>query len=53
MNDVITKKIKNTLGGIKSRINDAEAWISELEDRLVEIIAAEQNKEEWEEKRAV
>lgn len=41
------------MGGIKSRINDAEAWISELEDRPVEIIAAEHNKEEWEETRAV
>ena len=44
MNNTITE-IKNTLEGINSRINEAEEQISELEDRMVEIIAVEQNKE--------
>ena len=39
--DKITN-IKNTLEGTNSRINDAERWISKLEDRLLEITAAEQ-----------
>ena len=38
-------EIKNTLGGINSRITESEEWISELEDRIVEITATEQNKE--------
>ena len=33
----------NTLGGINSRIIQAEAWIKDLEDRMVEITAVEQN----------
>ena len=37
--------MKNTLERINSRINEAEEWTSELEDRLEEITAAEQNKE--------
>ena len=37
--------MKNTLEGINSRINKAEERISELEDRVVEITAVEQNKE--------
>ena len=37
--------MKNTLGGIYNRINEAEERISELEDRMVENTAAEQNKE--------
>ena len=37
--------MKNTLEGIHSRINEAAEWITELEDRLVEITAMEQNKE--------
>ena len=37
--------MKNTLEGINSRINEAEEQISELEDRVVEITATEQNKE--------
>ena len=44
MNNTITE-MKNTLEGINSRINEAEEWISKLEDRMVEITAAEQNKE--------
>jgi len=39
--DKITK-IKNTLEGTNSRINKAKGWISKLEDRLLEITAAEQ-----------
>ena len=37
--------MKNTLEGIKSRITEAEGRISDLEDRMVECTAAEQNKE--------
>ena len=36
--------MKNTLKGIKSRINESEEQKSELKDRLVEIITVEQNK---------
>ena len=35
----------NTLEGINSRITEAEEWISDLEDRMVEITAAKQNTE--------
>ena len=44
MNNTITK-MKNTLEGINSRITEAEERISDLEDRMVEFIAMEQNKE--------
>ena len=44
MNNTKTE-MKNTLEGIISRKTEAEEWISELEDRMVEITAAEQNKE--------
>ena len=37
--------MKNTLEGINNRITEAEEWISELEDKMVEITAKEQNKE--------
>ena len=37
-------EIKNTLEGIKSKISEAEEWISDLEDKMVEITAEEQNK---------
>ena len=37
--------MKNTLEGISSRITEEEEWISDLEDRMVEFTAAEQNKE--------
>jgi len=33
--------MKNTLAGINSRLEDAEEWISRLEDGVVEIIQAE------------
>ena len=44
MNNTITE-IKNTLEGINSRKTEAEERISDLEDRMVEFTAAEQNKE--------
>ena len=37
--------MKNTLDGINSRITEAEERISDLEDRMVEFTAADQNKE--------
>ena len=40
MNNMITE-IKNTLEGINSRLDDTEEWISELEDRVVEVAEAE------------
>ena len=43
MNNTITE-IKNTLKGTSSRITEAEEWIGELEDRMVEITAEEQKK---------
>ena len=44
MNNTITE-MKNTLEGINSRISEAEEQISDLEDRMVETTAMEQNKE--------
>ena len=44
MNNKITE-MKNTPEVINSRIIEAEEWISEQEDRMVEITAKEQNKE--------
>ena len=38
-------EMKITLEGINSRITEAEEEIGDLEDRMVEIIAAEQNIE--------
>ena len=35
----------NTLTGIHSRITEAEAWVNDMEDRMVEITATEQNIE--------
>ena len=43
MNNTIIE-IENTLEGNNSRITEAEEWISELEDKMVEITAEEQNK---------
>jgi len=40
----------NTLEGISNRITEAEEQINELEDRMVEITAAEQNIEKKNEK---
>ena len=44
MNNTINE-LKNSLEGINSRITEAEEWISDQEDKIVEITAAEQNKE--------
>ena len=44
MNNKINE-IKNSLEGINSRITEAEEWIPDLEDKIVEITTAEQNKE--------
>ena len=44
MNNTITE-MKTILEGINSRITEAEEWISDLEDRMVEFTAAEQNTE--------
>ena len=44
MNNTINE-IKNSLEGIYSRITEAEEWISDLEDKIVEITTTEQNKE--------
>ena len=43
MNKIINE-VKNSPEGINSRITEAEEWISELEDKMVEITAREQNK---------
>ena len=37
-------EIKNSLEGMNSRITEAEEWISDLADKIVEITTAEQNK---------
>ena len=37
--------MNNTLEGIHSRITEAEEWINDPEDRMVEITATEQNIE--------
>ena len=42
--------MKNILERVHSRITEAEEQISELEDKLVENTAAEQNKEKNEKK---
>ena len=44
MNNTINE-IKNSLEGINSRIAKAEEWISDMEDKIVEITTAEHNKE--------
>ena len=44
MNNTINE-IKNSLEGINSRITEAEERINDLEDKIVEITTAEQNKE--------
>ena len=44
MNNTITE-MKNTQGVINSRISEAEERISELEGRMVEFTATEQNKQ--------
>ena len=49
MNNTITE-MENTREVINSRITEAEEQISDLEDRVVEFTAAEQNKEKNEKK---
>ena len=44
MNNTINE-IKNSLEGINTRIPEADEWISDLEDKIVEITTAEKNKE--------
>ena len=44
MNNTISG-IKNSLEGINSRITEAKGQISDLEDKIVEITTAKQNKE--------
>ena len=44
INNTVMEIKKNTLEGINSRISEAEEGISELEDKMVEIISKEQNK---------
>ena len=44
MNNRINE-IKNSLQGLNRQITEAEEWISDLEDKIVEITTAEQNKE--------
>lgn len=41
-------EMESTVEGISSKLNDTEDLISELENRVVEIIAAEQKKKKWE-----
>ena len=48
MNNTINE-IKNFLEGINSRITERE-WISDLEDKMVEITTTQQNKEKKNEK---
>ena len=42
--------MKNTLEGINSRLNETEEWISELEDKVMEITEVKQEKESKERK---
>ena len=44
LNNTINE-IKNSLEGINSRITEAEEQVSDLEDKIVEVTTAEQNKE--------
>ena len=44
-------EMNNTLEGISSRITDAEEWINDLENRMEEITAIEQNIEKGMEKK--
>ena len=43
--------MNNTLEGINSRITEAEEQVSDLEDRMVEITAAEKNREKRKKKK--
>ena len=43
--------MKNTPEGIKSKITQAEEWISDKKDRIIEITTTEKNKEKMNEKK--
>ena len=43
--------MNDTLEGIISRITETDEWVSDLEDRIVEITGAEQNIENRTEKK--
>ena len=43
-------EIKDSVEGINSKITEAEERISNLEDKIVKITSAEQNKEKMNEK---
>ena len=43
--------MNKTLEGINSRITEAEVWVSDPEDKMVEIIATKQNIEKKNEKK--
>ena len=51
LQELKTKQTNNRLEGISSRITEAEEQINDLEDRMVEIIATEQNTEKKSEKK--
>ena len=44
-------EMNNILEGINSRLTEAEEWINDLEDRMVDITATEQNVEKKNEKK--
>lgn len=44
--NTITEK-KNTLEGINSRLDNTEEWISDLEDRFVELTQSKQQRAKW------
>ena len=48
--DSSTAKIKTSLKAVNNRLNDAEKWISDLEDRVMEITQSEQQTDKWEKK---
>ena len=45
LEELKNKQVNNTLEGINSRITEAKEWINDLEDRMVDITAKEQNIE--------
>ena len=52
LEELKNKQVNNTLEGINSRITEAKEWISDLEDRMVEITATKlkiekKNEKEW------
>ena len=51
LDELKNKHTSNTINEINSRISEAEEWISELEDRMVEITSEEQNKVKKERKK--